>query len=124
MRRATPPPPALHQHDPNVTQPHARAYARTFSLQEPSSCDLARRNVDGIRCATLNVHSLRNPARREATVDLVVNLQLDIFAIQETWLERSSCEQLQRELQLALPGSLTLQSVRPAHDDRLHLGTA
>ena len=61
-------------------------YASAFRFHPPSDFAPTRRAPGGIRCATINVQSIANQARREAVYHTLQAWDLDILALQETWL--------------------------------------
>ena len=80
-----------------------------------------RRSPGGIRCATINARSISNPAKSDAVYSILRAWELDILALQETWLRESEAKQLATSIYHASAGARTYSTTAPDEHDR-HLG--
>src|SRR5581483_6848796 len=80
------PPQPTPPHPPQTGSGSQNPFAPTFQFHPPSDFAPTRRALGGIRCATINVQGISNPAKREAVHSILQAWDLDILALQETWL--------------------------------------
>jgi hypothetical protein len=102
------------------SQPQGNPYATT---RFHTPCDFAytRRAPGGIRCATVNAQSISHPELREAVYPYFKAWDLDVLAIQETWLRPPEADSLGVSLFHASNGARAYSTVAPETDNR-HLG--
>ena len=69
-------------------------YGTSFEFRTPSDFAPTRRAPGGIRCATINVRSISDRGRWASVSDIIKAWDLDILALQETWLWKGEAERL------------------------------
>ena len=96
-------------------------YATDFRFHTPSNFATERCATDGIRCATLNVRSIPGQAKGADVYNVLQAWELDVLALQETWLRRGEAEHLATSIYHASAGARTYSTTAPDDHSR-HLG--